>query len=59
MKLQITTIILLLLLGSSGHAIVESPREVVVKVDGMFCSFCTFGIGSCRAGSIPLIGEWI
>ena len=34
----------LLFVFTAGGVLAEPMREVVIKVDGMFCPFCTFGI---------------
>ncbi len=36
--------LLFLTISLAGWAGAEAPHEVVIKVDGMFCPFCTFGI---------------
>ena len=42
--LTTSLIVVVLFLCLSGLAVAESVREVTIKVEGMFCPFCTFGI---------------
>ena len=44
MTCALRTSLVVLFVLTAGGVRAEPAREVVIKVDGMFCPFCTFGI---------------